>query len=315
MEQKIIQEYLMGKSISQLSKEYPLSYYAIQKLLTDNQITIRGGRTKKALSVEDLAHFKEDFFNGVTLKDLQTKYHLDKATLKRIAQENNCQRKNHNRVNKRIISNYFSEINTPEKAYWLGFLFTDGCVNKYKDNQQGRIRLQLQEQDKEILEKYKQDLQIDGAIIYDKRSNSACCSVEFVDDQIFKDLSKYGIVPQKTYQTQHIPINLIPENLLPAFLLGLLDGDGSITCSEDCSKDVTINFTSYYESIVQDFQIAIDKLINKTEHNKNFFTSAWHTQWRGRTQVLKILDILYNNCPRHLNRKYQIYLKIKESLN
>lgn len=52
MEQKIIQEYLNGKSISQLSKEYPISYVKIQKLLKDNNIAIRGGRKKKELPPE-----------------------------------------------------------------------------------------------------------------------------------------------------------------------------------------------------------------------------------------------------------------------
>ena len=95
----------------------------------------------------------------------------------------------------------------------------------------------------------------------------------------------------------------------------MFDGDGSLSCSQDYSKDVTINFTSYHESIVKEFQEAIDLLIDKTEHNKNLFTTAWHTMWRGRLQVIKILDILYENCPRHLQRKYEKYLSLKNSLN
>jgi hypothetical protein len=78
---------------------------------------------------------------------------------------------------------------------------------------------------------------------------------------------------------------------------------------------VTISFTSYYESTVKDFQNEIDKLINKNDHNKNIYTSAWHTQWRGRLQVIKILDILYKDCPRHLKRKYDKYLQLKNSLD
>ena len=63
---------------------------------------------------------------------------------------------NTNRVNRRIRSDYFSSIDSPEKAYWLGLLFTDGSVDHYGHT--GRIRLQLQEQDIDILEKFKEDL-------------------------------------------------------------------------------------------------------------------------------------------------------------
>lgn len=309
---KIIEEYLAGKSISKLSKELNLPYCRIQKILRDNKITIRGGRKKKELTQEQLIELKELTEQGKTLNELSEIFQLDKAIIKRIREENNIYRKNLNRINKNIKSDYFSKIDNAEKAYWLGFLFTDGAVDNYKSK---RIRFQLQEADLEILEKYKEDLSINSKIIYNKRKNSVCCSVEFTDSQIFNDLNRFGIVPNKTYKTTHIPYELIPEEFLPAFILGLFDGDGGLSYSKDFFSDVTINFTSYYETIVEDFQYLIDNyILHKNNHNKNFFTSAWHTQWRGRKQVLQILDILYNNSPRHLERKYQKYLLLKDSL-
>lgn len=98
---------------------------------------------------------------------------------------------------------------------------------------------------------------------------------------MFDDLSKYGIIPQKTYKTEHLPLDLIPIEYQSCFLLGMFDGDGCITHGDNCSE-VTINFTSYHESIVTEFRDAIDKLIDKKDHNNVFFTSAWHTTWRGR---------------------------------
>lgn len=311
MEQEIIQEYLKGKSINQLSKEYPISYRQIQKLLQTNNITIRGGRKKKELTQIEKDTLI-DFYNSyMPIKEIAKKLQIDVTVVNRTISELNLTRSK-NRINKNIKSNYFSIIDSAEKAYWLGFLFTDGSVDHYKTT--GRIRLQLQEADLEILEQYKQDLGIDSKIIYNIRPNSTCCSVEFVDEQIFNDLGKYGIIPNKTYQCHHIPYELIPKEFLPAFALGLFDGDGGLSYSQDFSTDVTIYFTSYYESVVQDFQLLIDSLINKTDHNTNFFTSAWHTQWRGKKQVLLILDLLYQNCPRHLLRKYEKYLQLKNSL-
>lgn len=46
--QEIINEYSNGKSISQLLLDYPnYNRRKIIKILTDNNITIRGGRSKK----------------------------------------------------------------------------------------------------------------------------------------------------------------------------------------------------------------------------------------------------------------------------
>lgn len=164
-----------------------------------------------------------------------------------------------------------------------------------------------------ILEFFKEELCLDCKIGEDNRGRG-CYSLEFSDEQIFNDLSKFGIIPQKTYKSNHLKYDLIPEEYLPAYVLGLLDGDGSIVVSKDCSTDVSINFTTYFESTAKDCQELIDSLIGKTEHTKLFFTTAWHCQWRGRIQVLKILDLLYNNCPISLNRKKEIYLRLKDSL-
>lgn len=314
MTQEIIKKYLNGYSISKLLIEHPnYNRRQINKILVENNITIRGGRKKKTFSEQQIEEIKIMIDNGAFLNELASYFKVDKETMKNRLSELGLAIKNTNRVNKRIKSNYFSEIDTPEKAYWLGFLFTDGCVDHYHST--GRIRLQLQEQDLEILEKFKEDLGLDCKIIYDIRPNSTCCSVEFTDEQIFNDLSKYNIVPKKTYSIDRIPYNKIPNEFLPAYALGLFDGDGSLSYSKDCSTDVTINYTAYHESEVQDFQNLINSLANIEKNNKNFFTSAWHTQWRGRLQVLSILDILYNNCPRHLKRKYDKYLHLKNSLS
>lgn len=313
MEQEIIKEYLEGASISALIEKYHYNRRQINKILTDNNITIRGGRKKKTLTDYQIEELKQLISDGAFLKDIAKYFNLDQETMKLRMKELGLQITNRNRVNRRIKSDYFSVIDNPIKAYWLGFLFTDGCVDHYKTT--GRIRLQLQELDIEILEKFKQDLQLDCKIIYDKRPNSVCCSVEFVDEQIFNDLGKYDIVPNKTYVIKHIPIEKIPEEYLSAFALGLFDGDGSLSMSADCSTDVTLGYTAYHETEVEDFQRLINKLAKIEKKNKNFFTSAWHTQWRGRLQVIKILDCLYKDCPRFLKRKHDKYLILKNSLN
>lgn len=306
----IIQEYQQGKSIAQLLRDYPFfNRRQITKILEENQISIRGGRKKKQLTNEQITEVKKMIDEGAFLKEVANYCNLDEETTKNRLKELGLQIKNTNRINRRIKSDYFSIIDSPEKAYWLGFLFTDGSVDHYRTT--GRIRLQLQEKDKEILEKFQEDLALDGKIIYDVRPNSTCCSVEFTDEQIYNDLAKYSIIPNKTYMIDHILYQKIPKEYWSAYALGLFDGDGGLSCSKDFSTDVTLSYTAYHETEVQDFQMLINLLASNEKTNKNFFTSAWHTQWRGRLQVLKILDILYKDCPRHLQRKYNKYCSLK----
>lgn len=313
MEKEIIEKYLNGESISELLQEYPnYNRRIITKFLLDNNVVIRGGRKKKTLSENQITEIKKMIEEGALLKEVAEYCNLDTETMKNRLSELGLNIINKKRVNRRIDSNYFSNIDNPIKAYWLGFLYTDGSVDHYKTT--GRIRLQLQEKDLEILEKFKKDLKIDSKIIYDIRKNSTCCSVEFVDEQIFNDLGHYGIIPNKTCKIEKIPYEMIPKEFLRPYALGLFDGDGSLSYSNDFSTDVTLNYTAYSEQEVKDFQYLINSFIHKQQNNKNFFTSAWHTQWRGRLQVIKILDELYSSCPRYLKRKHDKYIALKNSL-
>lgn len=313
MENEIITKYLNGESISKLLLEYSqLNRRKITAILKNNNIAIRGGRNKKSLTIEQLKEIEKKINNGVFLIELAKEYNLNKETMRNLLAENDLTIKNKNRVNRKIKSDYFSNIDSPIKAYWLGFLFTDGCVDHHKKT--GRIRLQLQKQDLEILEKFKEDLGIDGKIIYDIRVNSTCCSVEFVNEQIYNDLLKYFIIPNKTYEIDCIPYNKIPSEFLSSYALGLFDGDGGLSMSQDFSTDVTLSYTAYHKTEAKDFQDLINLLIKNEHPNKIFFTSAWHAQWRGRLQVIKILDILYSNCPRFLKRKHDKYIALKNSL-
>src|SRR5690606_14362207 len=68
---------------------------------------------------------------------------------------------NHHRKYK-INQNFFDNIDTEEKAYFLGLLCADGCnhINNTK------VSLFLKESDKEILEKFKNMLQPEKPLNY-----------------------------------------------------------------------------------------------------------------------------------------------------
>lgn len=177
--------------------------------------------------------------------------------------------------------------------------------------------MELQARDLEMIKKIKGIFQVNNKIFYDKRVNKETYGISFNSRKMAQDLSKYGIVPRKTYETSHLPLEYIPDDLKIHFLRGLFDGDGGLTISADYSKDITFSFTSYYSSICEEFQLEIDKLLNKNRHNKIITVNSTdgshrcHCHWRGKQQVIKILDILYKDANIYLQRKHDKYLDLK----
>ena len=71
--------------------------------------------------------------------------------------------------------NYFSEIDTPEKAYFLGMIITDGCVHE------NVLSMSLQESDEYILEFLKKELKSNKKITQDGRG---CSGLQIVSKKI-----------------------------------------------------------------------------------------------------------------------------------
>ena len=128
--------------------------------------------------------------------------------------------------------NYFEKIDTPEKAYWLGFIMADGCVNIRTENSK-RLYIGLSNKDIQHLEKFKKDIKSDHNILvsdvttnYNIGSNkSIVCSLTINSVKLCNDLIKYGVIPKKSGK-EYIS-DLIPKEFIRDFIRGFFDGDGS----------------------------------------------------------------------------------------
>lgn len=159
------------------------------------------------------------------------------------------------------INDLFFSIPNPLCSYWAGFMASDGNISQKK----ARMTLALKTNDKHQLEKFKKDLQYTGPIkdyIYNKKDRIQYISyLTFHSYQIKKDLLKnYNLTPNKSL-TLISPPNLDDTNTL-AFIIGLIDGDGSIY-NKKCpyGNYYAINLTGTY-SICKFFKDNIDKWLN-----------------------------------------------------
>jgi len=115
----------------------------------------------------------------------------------------------------------FSEPETDWHAYWLGFLAADGCV--FTGNRQYLVRLRLKASDEDHVRDFAEGTGSNAPV---KMAKDGYVQVEYHGRDLVAALARWGIVPNKTF-TIGLP-NDFPQHLLPAFIRGYFDGDGSI---------------------------------------------------------------------------------------
>ena len=243
------------------------------------------------------------------------KYLNENYTLKQLGKEFNCSYPTiRNLLNKHKIKSrgnkqgyprdefYFNKIDTEEKAYWLGFLYADGCVHS------NNYEISVNITDKEHIEKFKAAIKAFNhniTEIQDKRFQNAKTLYQFSirDKQLHQDLIKWGCIPQKSLLINKIPN--IPRDYVSHFLRGYFDGDGSLHYLRG-TNNYRISFVG-----TKDFLNDIQKeLQTNVSLQSNIAGKAYVLQIAGRRQIERILNYLYNNSKENnrLNRKYQKYL-------
>lgn len=297
-------------SIQQIARQTHHDPTTISKYLKEAGVEIQLGLRKWEPTEDQLQIMKRilEEEHG-SYKDVARTLNKDSAVIKRVTQEHGIIY-DYRPYNKNLKHDFFSVIDSPEKAWLLGFLWTDGSVRKVSDKS-CQIRLSIQMQDEPMIDKIKNWLHIDTKTLYDRRENKECAGIEFISNQIFEDISKYGIVPNKTYVTNSLHIDKIPEQFQRDYIRGIFDGDGILSFAGDINE-VSCGFISHFYESVAEFQTFVDNKIDKTVHNIIITEKGKsYTHWRGRKQVTKILDLLYKDATVYLPRKYEKYLKIK----
>lgn len=308
--EELIEKYSNGYSIQNLSKEYHKKPSTISKALKASGIEIKMGLRKRSFSREQQDDIIAMYRNHSGIPEIARKYNCCNELINRVLEENHIEKVIYKKINKNLIENFFEEINTEEKAYLLGLLTTDGYVKHPKGNN-FVIGISLQIKDLEMIKWIKETLKLDSKIQEDKRANKECYTIEWSSYKMAKDLSNYGVIPNKTYNLKHLS-DKIPETLYHHYLRGLYDGDG--ICSIVNPSDSQIGFCSYSKSFVEDFQLSVDKAICKEDHNQIKKDNAYRCYWRGRQQILSVLNYFYKDSTCFLQRKYNKYQFLLNSL-
>ncbi len=199
-----------------------------------------------------------------------------------------------------LNENVFETINTADKAYWLGFLYADGSVSKTTN----LIELSLKESDLNHIKKFKAFIQLDNKIQYKEKYKAY--KFAFNCKKMKQDLIKQGCVPQKTFLLKFPTQEQVPDQLMPDFMRGYLEGDGCICTTKNAFVDFVGTF-HLVANAVEYFNLPKNK-IQPLHHSEYIF--QYRTSHKGA--INEFLDLLYVNADTYLDRKYLKYLEMKE---
>lgn len=276
----------------------------------------------------------EDF--GLTAEDLHYQYKTEKKSQREIAlsigvdqsvvgrwlKENNI-KPNYEPRKKRFNEKFFDVIDSEEKAYWLGFIWSDGYVYKHETKNIYKTKLDLSEQDVGHLEKLKKSLESSHTLkLYDYQgnpfTNSRMVRFDTANNYFSEKLrTEYDLVPFRTSAEKIF--NKTPENYKRHLIRGILDADGSVIVYKNNrgSTCYRVSFCTLEDVInrIQDYFLAqnlIKSEVKKFKRHEGRDGNVFQIGFTGNKQVISILQYLYKDSLVYLDRKYEKYIKIIE---
>lgn len=202
------------------------------------------------------------------------------------------------RRTKKINHFYFDSLNF-ENTYYMGFFAADGTIRK-KSNE---MKIALSSVDKEFLENFKKAIDTEHDIKeYTTNNGFNCVSLVFSSLKIKQDLSKYGIIPNKTF-TNTISLKNIPENLRLAFIKGFFDGDGSFSFNEN-TKQCFLKILCHSRKLLEEFTEVLGEKFSILERKDGNYSLEYST-----LPSLRIMQKFYEIDSPYLKRKKEKYLR------
>lgn len=270
---------------------------------------------KKIFTKEQTQDIIYQYLNGTSSVKIGKQYNCGHHVILNLLHENGIESNNSRSHRKYALNeNYFDTIDTPNKAYILGFLYADGNNSPQKST----IALYLQEEDREILEKMRVEIGSEKPLVFADKSNKHDFGYNYknqyglvmFDKHMCNELINKGVVPNKSLVTT-FP-TFLRTDLFSHFIRGVYDGDGSIYryIRNEKNKPITVTITA-----TNDFCKALQKICKETlDINAGIYDASCHNgitkvfTLSGKNSAKKFLDWIYQDAELFLQRKYDRYI-------
>lgn len=280
-----------------------------------NSITVYNILKRYNVSIRSKGGYPKDYFNseaiisdykhGVRVTEIAEKYNVPIETIYFKLKQLGIPR-DQIYFNCNLRRDYFRNIDSYDKAYFLGLMITDGSVLENNS-----ISITLKSADDYILEIFRNKINNENPLYkLIRREGSKESCFHFKSYEVQQDLKKYGVVFRKTPIT-FFPYLINNPHMMSHLVRGLIDGDGWISAISHnlgiCSA--SYNFIYWFRKFITDIlPVAMPKIIVQIKNrNIPLYTIAWASK-KDIFLIGRYIYIGKNDC--YLKRKYKNWLNI-----
>jgi hypothetical protein len=270
------------RSLSQQKEYHCEPYSTFRTMYLEQQLSIGAIAEKMGYSISKVQKYLKR--EGIARTNLDSKKVLSRQ-------------KQHNSI-------FFDSIDTEEKAYWLGFFYADGYLNK----DGSLLKIELSSRDALHLQRFADIFQRE-VLVYarsaDKRNGriykTATCAVSCA--YLWSALRAKGIKQGNTLSEDVSVFEHVPEELLHHFVRGFFDGDGSVYRN---NKGLGFGFVGSYSFLFHVRQVIVSSVgLVAPKLNEN--RKPTNLRWNGNGVSERFKRWLYRDATIWLERKRDVF--------
>lgn len=214
-------------------------------------------------------------------------------------------------------NNELKVIDTQEKAYLLGFLYGDGTISTYVTNEgydRFTTKISIQIGDSDLIYTLKEhfDFFSIGYFDYSKYNENSVEQIYIRIDskELYNDLMLNGLYPRKSYENKELlKLPNIDNSLMPHFIRGFFDADGSVYSLANRPNLIRIEFSSVSKTLITGLNSYLKKhhinswRIREKPPKGESVQMCYALEFIKTDEILRLIELMYNDANIKLKRK------------
>lgn len=286
------------RTVKELAVISELSVDSVRRFLKIKDKHIFNKRNIPNVNIEECIIL---YNSGKTCEQIAKLFGSSRQTISKILKANNIDVKRKDLIS--IDESIFDNIDSEEKAYWLGFLFADGNIGSRVKT----LEVNISERDSIHLEKLRMFLKYDRNLIHETNGKYCNCRLSVTNHHMWDVLNSYGCTPHKSLTLQFPDVSIFSSiELIRHFIRGYVDGDGCLTWRNKAHTRAEVNVlgTEYFLNEMQKYLPMKVRTIRTKHKDYDHRCKVYQSE---DTTAFKVAFYLYENSNIYLDRKFEIY--------